>query len=171
MRTGICLVLAALSLLVSACGTTASAQPMDTATPPPPTAVPTETPTPVPPTPTPFPCDTNAIRLEVAQNYEEFQQASQDYEGSYTLYCTWVPEGARSLSVGIRGLEADLDVYIDMDASIIAYTNYGTWESAQDGLVEEAVTIPNPAAGVYYIQVVSFERLPSPYTLLVNVEE
>jgi len=169
MRTCFCLVLTVLSLLVSACGTTASAQPMETATPIPPTPVPTATA--VPPTPTPFPCDANAVRLEVAGSYEEFQQASQSYEESYTLYCVWVPEGARSLEIGVSGLMNDLDVYIGTDAGITVYTDYGEWESAHDGIVGETVTIPEPHAGVYYIQVVSFERLPSQYTLLVNIEE
>ncbi len=169
MRIVLCSALAILSLILSACATAAPVVTTATATPVPPTPI--QTATPIPPMPTPFPCDAQAIRIEISQRYQEFQEASQTYEGSYTLYCTWIPEGARNLEVTVSGLEADLDLYLDLDAGIVAYTDYGLWESAQDGIVEETVTIPEPHAGVYYIQVVSFERLPSPYTLLVNIEE
>jgi hypothetical protein len=147
-----------------ACGGT----PQPTNTPaPPPTA--TNTPLPPPPTPTNTPepfvggeCDPVSERVEMNTRVTRAVQGGT-YPETCEVYCLWVPDGSR-LEIGISDFNVDLDIYVDIDLSVLQFEDHGRWESNAYGTGDEQVRINSPD-GRYYMQVCSYEGVPSSFSL------
>ena len=107
-------------------------------------------------------CEAGTQRLEMNTSLIGYV-TSGTYPDTCFVYCLSVPAG-RSLEIGIRDFSVDLDMYVDMDLSVLAYSDHGAWESNAYGTGDEAVSINNPA-GEYYIQVCSYEGLASDFTV------
>lgn len=152
-----------LLLLMSACqpAPTAEPTPEDTAT-----TIPTNTPIPAAtPTPTLFvggSCDPETQRVEMNQRLA-LQVEGGSYPDTCEVYCLWVPAGSQ-LEIGISDFSVDLDIYVDVDLSVLAFSDHGRWESNAYGTGDEQVSIMNPE-GRYYMQVCSYEGVASGFTL------
>jgi hypothetical protein len=85
------------------------------------------------------------------------------YPDACEVFCLWVPDGSR-LEIGISNFNVDLDIYVDVNLSVLQYEDHGQWESNAYGTVDESVSISNPG-GRYYMQVCSYEGLASGFTL------
>lgn len=107
-------------------------------------------------------CDAATERIEMGLSYTKHVTAGS-YPDNCAVYCLWVPEGNR-LEIGISDFDIDLDIYVDMDLTVLAYGDHGMWESNDYGTGDEQVSIGNPE-GRYYIQVCSYEALASDFTL------
>jgi hypothetical protein len=160
-------------LPILACGP--SAEPTNTPEPPPmptntPLPPPTATNTPLPQptatnTPEPFvggDCDPISDRVEMNTSVDKSVQGGS-YPDACEVFCLWVPDGSR-LEIGISDFNVDLDIYVDVDLTVLQYEDHGRWESNAYGSVNEEVRINNPE-GRYYMQVCSYEGLPSSFTL------
>ncbi len=147
-------------LPILACGGTTS--PTNTPVPPP-----TDTPRPPTPTNTPEPfvggeCDPVSERVEMNSSVTRNVQGGT-YPDTCEVYCLWVPDGSR-LDIGISDFDVDLDIYVDIDLSVLEYSDHGRWESNAYGTGDEEVNIYGPG-GRYYMQVCSYEGVPSSFTL------
>jgi hypothetical protein len=85
------------------------------------------------------------------------------YPDTCEIFCLWVPDG-RQLEIGISDFEIDLDLYVDIDLSILEYGDHGLWMSNGYGSGDELVVIEDPG-GRYYVQVCSYEAAPSDFRL------
>lgn len=85
------------------------------------------------------------------------------YPDTCGIYCLWVPQGS-SLEIGISDYDVDLDLYVDVDLSVLEYGDHGQWTSNDYGSGDELVRIPDPG-GRYYIQVCSYEAVQSDFRL------
>jgi hypothetical protein len=93
------------------------------------------------------------------RKYERVRGGS--YPDSCEVYCLCVSDGSL-LEVGISDFIVDLDIYIDVDLSILDYGDNGRWESDAFGTVNETISIQNPG-GCYYIKICSYEGQPSTF--------
>lgn len=165
MRSILRTIVLVLVILVSACGS--APQPASTPLPgatntPRPATTPRPTPT---PTPTPYlggDCDPNTERV-VINTSVPMSVSGGTYPDTCEIYCLWVLAGS-SLEIGISDFDVDLDIYVDTDLSVLEYGDRGEWRSNAYGTVDELVLIPEPG-GRYYIQVCSYEALPSDFIL------
>jgi hypothetical protein len=85
------------------------------------------------------------------------------YPDACEVFCLWVPDGSR-LDIGISDFDVDLDIYVDVDLSVLQFEDHGRWESNAYGTGDEEVTIYDPG-GRYYMQVCSYEGVASSFTL------
>ena len=90
-----------------------------------------------------------------------------NYPACCRIYCLWVPDDGSSLTIGISDFDVDLDIYVDMDLTVLAFADHGMWESNAYGTGDESVYINNPG-GRYYVQVCSYEGLASTFLLFSN---
>ena len=125
--------------------------------------------TPVPPSPTNAPeplvggdCDPDIERVEMNTSITKSVQGGI-YPETCEVFCLWVPRGSW-LDIRISGFGVDLDIYVDIDLSVLQWEDHGRWESNTYGTGDELVTISNPG-GAYYMQVCSFDGVPSDFTL------
>jgi hypothetical protein len=107
-------------------------------------------------------CDPQTERVEMNTSLTYSVQGGT-YPDACEVFCLWVPEGSR-LVIGIRDFNVDLDIYVDTDLSVLQYEDHGRWESNAYGTGDEQVTINNPG-GRYYMQVCSYEGVPSSFDL------
>ena len=139
----------------------------------------TPVPTAVPGTLTPgeAECDQSSTRIEVnTLSHLEMRATSSPYPANCLYYCLWVPETGGSLEIAIADFVADLDLFVGFgDLTSLAGidptpgVSYD-WKSNQYGTRDEAVTIPAPEAGVYYIEVCSYEGDPTPFDLSTRLD-
>lgn len=156
---------------------TSTATPTATATPtltptPTATATPTMTRTPVPTRTLPpaepvGSCDPTDGELELARPYRLSVPAG-GYPQACHYYCVLVPEGGQRLQFSLTGFDVDLDIYVDRDLSVLAYSDHGLWESNISGTGDEFISIFSPEGGPYYAQVCSYEGVASPFTLQID---
>jgi hypothetical protein len=117
-------------------------------------------------------CDQRSTRIELnTLSHQEMQATSSPYPANCLYYCLWVPEGGDSLEIGIVDFVADLDLFVGFGdfSSVVGIdptpgASYD-WKSNQYGTRDEAVTIPAPEIGVYYIEVCSYEGDATPFDL------
>ena len=123
----------------------------------------------------PASCDNPAQPIALGSTTQSQLAATRNpYPANATYYCVDVPAGTRNVTIQLSGLSADLDVYVGHGAistvqgvDISAGQNY-QWKSNAYQNVDETVEIANPQAGIYYIEIVSFEGNGSPFTLNVR---
>ncbi len=108
-------------------------------------------------------CESGTTRLEM-NSRTSGQITGTTYPDSCTVFCLWVPEGGSRLDIGISDFDVDLDMYVDTNLSVLEYEDHGQWESNAYGTGDESVSITSPG-GRYYIQVCSYEGIPSGFTI------
>jgi len=109
-------------------------------------------------------CDARSTRILADTSYSLRMEATSDpYPANCLYYCMWLPDGGQALEVALSGAVVDLDLFIgygSMDAlagvDVVEGQTY-TWKSNQPVTGDEAVHIESPAAGVYYLEVCSYE--------------
>lgn len=117
-------------------------------------------------------CDARATRIEPnALSRREMRSTSSPYPANCLYYCLWVPEGGETLDIAISDLAADLDLFVGFGefSSVVGVeptqsVSY-TWKSNGYGTQDEAVRIPAPQTGMYYIEVCSYEGEATPFNL------
>ncbi len=123
----------------------------------------------------PASCDNPAQPIALGSTTQSQLAATRNpYPANATYYCVDVPGGTRNVTIQLSGLSADLDLYVGHGAistvqgvDISQGQNY-QWKSNAYQNVDETVEIANPQAGIYYIEVVSFEGNGSNFTLNVR---
>lgn len=108
-------------------------------------------------------CESGTTRVQMNSSTTG-EVTGTSYPDTCTVYCLWVPDAGSSLEIGISGFDVDLDMYVDTNLSVLQYEDHGQWESNAYGTDDESVTISGPG-GRYYIQVCSYEGLPSSFTI------
>ncbi len=95
---------------------------------------------------------------------------SSDVPGFDQCFTVEVPAGATSLIIELTGMTAPLNLFVGYgDAGTVQFHTGDFWQSSEDGAADELVTIENPQAGIYYINVaVGTVRDMSPFILSVT---
>ena len=116
-------------------------------------------------------CDAPAVPLALGASVSGDIPAASGYPANARYYCVNVGQGVQSVSIDLTGMSVDLDLYVGsgnlqsvQGVDISAGENY-EWKSNEFGTGDEHVVIQNPPAGVYYVEIVSFEGQASPYTI------
>lgn len=95
---------------------------------------------------------------------------SSEVPGFDQCFTVEVPAGATSLTIELTGMTAPLNLFVGYgDAETVQFHTGDFWQSFEDGTADELVTIENPQAGTYYVNVaVGTVRDMSPFTLSVT---
>jgi hypothetical protein len=141
-------------------------------------------PTEPPPTPTatsvhvpvPSECDSPATPIQANTTLNlNMHSTSQSYPANCLYYCFAIADAGR-LDIGIYNFSVDLDLYVGygsieaVDGVVPEWGESYDWMSNDFGTGDEEVTIPNPEAGTYYIEVCSYEGEASPFRLVTSVD-
>jgi trypsin len=121
------------------------------------------------PLPSGIVCDSPAVAIGLGVAVQsQIQATDQPYPANATYYCVEVPAGTGGVTIDLTGMSADLDLYVGF-GSIESVLGLDAWEwsSAAGGTADEQVVINQPDPGVYYIEVLSYDRVFSAFTLLV----
>jgi hypothetical protein len=108
-------------------------------------------------------CEPGTTRLQMDSSASG-QITGSSYPDTCTVFCLWVPEGGSRLDISISDFDVDLDMYVDTDLTILQFEDQGQWFSNAFGTDDESVSISSPG-GRYYIQVCSYEGIPSGFTI------
>jgi hypothetical protein len=116
-------------------------------------------------------CDTPAVPLALGASVSGNIPQAAGYPENARYYCINVGAGVPSVTIELSGMDVDLDLYVGsgniasvQGVDLQAGETY-EWKSNAFGTGAETVTIPTPAPGVYYAEIVSFEGQASNYTL------
>jgi len=123
----------------------------------------------------PAACDAPATPIATGVDISgEIAATRAPYPANARYYCFSLPEGASQATLRLSGLSADLDLYVGhgsittvQGVDVSAGQTY-QWKSNAFGTVDETVTITQPAAGVYYAEIVSYEGQHSPFVFSVR---
>lgn len=117
-------------------------------------------------------CDARATEIEPGRTYQQQVEATnRPYPANCRYYCLMLAEPRSQLEITLSDFRTDLDLFVaygEFEALIAEVPREEAgkaWASNQYGLREEQVTIGDPLAGPYYIEVCSFERDASYYNL------
>jgi hypothetical protein len=120
----------------------------------------------------PTSCDSPATPIgPVQKSSQHIDATTEDYPANCTYYCTEVQSGASSLKVDIANFSADLDMFVGKDAisSVMgADPEDNPWKSNDTDTSSESVTVSSPEAGVYYIEICSYDGSASDFDLSVS---
>lgn len=111
-------------------------------------------------------CESGTTRLQM-NSRASGQITGTSYPDTCTVFCLWVPDGGSSLSIEISDFDVDLDMYVDTNLSVLQYEDHGQWESNEFGTDDESVSISSPG-GRYYVQVCSYEGIPTGFSISSN---
>jgi hypothetical protein len=117
-------------------------------------------------------CEEGARLVQANRLYrEELPASTGPYPSNCIYYCIWVREPAGDLTIDIRDASADLDLFVGL-GSIEAVSGEQLvegetfmWKSNQPGNVDERVEISPAEAGMYYLEVCSYEGESTPFEL------
>jgi hypothetical protein len=129
-----------------------------------------------PPAQLPSNCDSPAtpIAINTAHNLQ-MHSTTQPYPANCLYYCFQIPDGS-DLDVGIYNFNTDLDIYIgygSIEAVDGVEPEWGQsydWMSNEFGTGDEVVSIPGPQAGVYYVEVCSYQGESTSFRLEVDFQ-
>lgn len=111
----------------------------------------------------PASCDAPAQPLAIGSSAHGEIPAGQSYPDNARYFCVQVGEGAPSLTFEVSGMSTDLDLYVgsgniqSVQGVNLQEGDTYEWKSNAFGNDNETVTIPNPAPGVYYAEIVSYQ--------------
>jgi len=111
----------------------------------------------------PASCDAPAQPLAVGASAHAEIPAGQSYPDNARYFCVQVAEGTPSLTIEVSGMSTDLDLYVgsgniqSVQGVNLQEGDTYQWKSNAFGNDNETVTIPNPAPGVYYAEIVSYQ--------------
>lgn len=110
-------------------------------------------------------CDSMTTKL-----YDDSQISDNINVDSYSkFYSIYVPSGTSSLTVVLDNLQADFDLYIGFDSlDNLQGENYD-WRSNNEGTSADSITVNNPQAGCYYIQITDYYNEGGSFSLVANV--
>jgi hypothetical protein len=123
----------------------------------------------------PTQCDSPATPIATGVDIQgEIPATRAPYPANARYYCFNILEGAAQATLRLTGLSADLDLYVGHGAistvqgvDVSAGETY-QWKSNAFGNVDETVTIDQPAPGVYYAEIVSYEGNQSGFVFSVR---
>jgi hypothetical protein len=121
-------------------------------------------------------CDSPATPIQANTTLNlNMHSTSQSYPANCLYYCFAIADAGR-LDIGIYNFSVDLDLYVGygsieaVDGVVPEWGESYDWMSNDFGTGDEEVTIPNPEAGTYYIEVCSYEGEASPFRLVTSVD-
>ena len=137
--------------------------------PPPPTNEPAQ-----PPGQLPSNCDSPATPIATNTMHSlQMHSTTQGYPANCLYYCFQIP-GGNNLDIEMSNFNTDLDIYVGFDSIeavdgvVPEWGQSYDWMSNAFGTTDEEVSIPSPQAGVYYIEVCSYEGESTPFSLEIN---
>lgn len=119
-------------------------------------------------------CESPATAIAMGGTMNGNIPAAQSYPENARYYCFQVQQGAGSVTVELSGLQADLDLFIgsnsisSVQGQELQEGQTYEWMSRNEGTANDSVTITGPAAGIYYVEIVSYQGEASNYTLSVR---
>ena len=121
----------------------------------------------------PASCDSPAVALGPDQvNTLHIDETAEDYPANCNYYCTEVQSGASSLTVDVRNFTEDLDLFVGLGSitSVLGVDpEDNPWKSNEYGTDPESVKISAPDAGIYYIEICSFDGTATDYDVKITV--
>jgi hypothetical protein len=125
--------------------------------------------------PAPEQCDPPAAPIGTGVDVRgEIAATSAPYPANARYYCFSLPAGVQQATLRLSGLSADLDLYLGhgsintvQGVDLNAGQNY-QWKSNAFGTVDETIVLAAPAAGIYYVEIVSYQGEHSPFVLNVR---
>jgi len=118
-----------------------------------------------------FSCDSPAAPLAIGASATGDIQAGQQYPNNARYFCVNVPAGTSSLTLEVSNMSADLDLYVgsgsigSVQGVNLEEGDTYQWKSNEFGTGAERVQITNPAAGIYYAEIVSYQGEASSFTI------
>jgi hypothetical protein len=117
-------------------------------------------------------CEEGARLVQANRLYREEMPASTGpYPSNCLYYCINVREPAGDLTIDVRDASADLDLFVGLGSieavsgeELVEGQTY-TWKSNEPGNVDERVEISPAEAGMYYLEVCSYEGESTPFEL------
>ena len=153
-----------LVLVVAACGDDGGNQPIGELTLP--TSVSTTTP-PTTTTPSDSACEESAQPIELDTSTPGSIAATVDpYPANALFYCFVITETGLTLTVTLTDLAADADLHLAY-GSLDDLRTRSDWSSILGGTNDDVVVIEDAEPGIYYIEVIDFERSGTPFVLEV----
>ncbi|MCR6643777.1 MAG: PPC domain-containing protein [Terricaulis sp.] len=120
-------------------------------------------------TPAALTCEAPANPIMIGAMTHGEITAAQSYPENARYYCFSIPQGVQSATVTLSGMTADLDLYVGSGSITSVQGNEAyEWMSNVSGTGDDTITINQPVAGVYYVEVVSYEGLASRFSLVVR---
>jgi hypothetical protein len=124
-----------------------------------------------PPPAVPTGCDAPAepVALNTVHSLQ-MHSTTAGYPANCLYYCVEIPGGS-DLDISISGFNIDLDLYVGFGSIASVQGEEPVWGESYDwlsnefGTVDEHVSVPSPRAGVYYIEVCSYEGEASSFRL------
>jgi len=122
----------------------------------------------------PASCETPAQPVALGATVNTNIPAARSYPENARYFCFEAPAGVSSITITLSGMSADLDLFVgsngiqSVQGVDLQQGQTYEWMSNAQGTATDSVTINNPRAGVYYVEVVSFMGEASPYTLAIR---
>ncbi len=121
-------------------------------------------------------CEGSARLVQANRLYrEEMPAATGPYPANCLYYCVSVRQDAGDLTIDIRDASTDLDLFVGLGSiesvsgeELIEGETF-SWKSNEPGTVDERVQVSGPEAGMYYLEVCSYEGQSTPFELEVRI--
>lgn len=120
-------------------------------------------------------CDPPAAPIATGEDVRgEIPATSAPYPANARYYCFSLAAGVQQATLRLSGLSADLDLYVGhgsistvQGVDLNAGQTY-QWKSNAFGTADETITLAAPAAGIYYVEIVSYQGERSPFVFSVR---
>ena len=109
-------------------------------------------------------CDSMTIQLNDGSQISD----SINVYGYSKIYSIHVPSGTSSLTVVLDNLQADFDLYVGYGSLDSIQGEDYDWRSNNEGTVADSITVNNPQAGCYYIQITDYNNEGGSFSLVAN---
>lgn len=121
-------------------------------------------------------CDQRATPIETGGRLNlQMHSTTSPYPANCLYYCVGIAEGGDRLDIAIRDFDVDLDLFVGygsfeaVSGDVPVEGESYTWKSNDYGTDDEEVSVSNPEAGLYYIEVCSYAGESSPFVLETDV--
>ncbi len=120
-------------------------------------------------------CDSRSTPLDLntTQNLNLQVTGDGSFPGNCAHFCLAVPEGSTELQIGISNFAADLDLYVasqSLEKLMDQSTDASEYTSNVTGMDPENLAISNPAGGIWYAQVCSYDGKSGDFTITTSVK-
>jgi len=123
-------------------------------------------------------CDLQATPIASNRVHVTKMDATAElYPANCQYFCAAVPEDATNVTFGISRFSQDLDLYVGLDtiSSVEGLTLIGEptylWKSNRPGSSPESITLIGPRAGLYYLEVCSYDNRATDFQIQVTIPQ
>jgi len=122
----------------------------------------------------PVSCESPAQPTALGATVNANIPAATSYPENARYFCFAAPAGLQSITITVSGMSADLDLFVgsngiqSVQGVDIQQGQTYEWMSRAEGTATDSVTIDNPRAATYYVEIVSYMGEASPFTLAIR---